>query len=215
VKGKLGAVLYSKEQIEQRLDELADEIMARFAGRELTVVAVLKGSLIFCSDLVRRLDMPVRVDILQVGSYFDGMTPRGEPVLSQYLVRDVVGRDVLIVDDIIETGGTLRKVVEVLGREKPASISVCVFLDKTLGRDPGVEPEFRGFVMKEDAFVVGYGLDYRQRYRNLPHLAALERPGEKKPARRSKKTSTARKKKSARRKGTARRKKTRRRRKRS
>ena len=194
MKPRIGKVLYTEDEIEARLDELAAQIEERYRGGELTVVAVLKGSLFFCADLARRRDMPVRVDILEVSSYFDDTQPQTPPVLSQYLVRDVAGHNVLIVDDIIETGSTLKKVVELLEEERPKSLSVCVFLDKTLGRRPDVRPDFRGFVMTDDVFVVGYGLDYNQRFRNLSYLAALELP---KPATRTSRKKTTRKKKPA------------------
>jgi len=186
-KVKIGKTLYTREEIERRLDELAAEIAQRYAGTELTVVAVLKGSLFFTADLTRRLEMPVRVDIMEVSSYFDGTEPLEDVVLSHYLVQDIRGRDVLVVDDIVDTGKTLRAVVELLRREEPRSLAICVFLDKRSRRRTTVDVDFCGFRLKGNPFVVGYGLDYARRYRNLPYLAALEIEKPRKPAKRRKK----------------------------
>jgi len=194
---KVGEILVTKDEIEQRLDALAVEIEARYAGRELTLVAVLKGSLFFTADLARRLTIPVRVDIMEVSSYFDGTEPVENAVLSHYLVHDVHNRHVLVVDDIIDTGATLAAVVGLLEREGPKSLATCVFLSKKSRRRRRVQVDFCGFELKTDAFIVGYGLDYARRYRNLPHLAALEglptkEPKKKKPKKKPKK-KTARK----------------------
>jgi len=207
-KVKVGEVLYTALEIEQRLDELAVEIEARYAGREVTLVAVLKGSLFFTADLARRLTLPVRVDIMEVSSYFDGTEPVEDATLSHYLVHDVRNRHVLVVDDIIDTGTTLAGVVKLLERERPKSLATCVFLSKRSRRRRDVTIDFCGFELKGNAFVVGYGLDYARRYRNLPYLATLEglplpeKPKKKKTARRrtpagkaaSKKRPPARKK---------------------
>jgi hypoxanthine phosphoribosyltransferase len=183
-KVKVGKVLFTREQIQERLDRLADEIERRCAGKELTIVAVLKGSLIFTADLVRRLSMPVRMDILEVASYFDGTRPAEQTSLSSYMVDNIRGRHVLVVDDIVDTGRTLKRVLELLEREKPKSLATCVFLDKTGRREVDVAVDFRGFTLDGGEFVVGYGLDYAQRFRNLPHLAALEKTAaaKRKPA---------------------------------
>ena len=173
-KAKVGRILFTREQIQERLDALAAQIEKRYAGRELSVVAVLKGSLIFTADLVRRLNLPVRMDILEVASYFDGTKPSGKTELSTWVVENLRGRHVLVVDDIIDTGETLAKVLELLRAHGPRSLSVCVFLDKTPRRRRNVSVDFAGFRLETDEFVVGYGLDFAQRYRNLPHLAVLE-----------------------------------------
>ena len=196
---RIGKVLFTKDQIEARLDELAREIQKRYADRELTVVAVLKGSLFFTADLVRRLEIPVRVDILEVASYFDGTVPSEDAVLSTYLASDVRGRHVLVVDDILDTGATLAGVLELVRREEPESLATCVFLRKKRKRKIDVPVEFCGFEVKAREFVVGYGLDYAQRYRNLPYLAVLEqartrvaRDGKKKKGARTKRTKSRR-----------------------
>ncbi len=178
-KVKVGRILFTREQIQERLDTLAAEIQKRYAGQELAVVAVLKGSLIFTADLIRRIDLPVRMDILEAASYFDETRPAEQLELSTYLVENVRGRHVLVVDDIVDTGATLARVLEVLRREKPRSLATCVFLDKHGRRRHEVAIDFCAFRLDTDAFVVGYGLDFAQRFRNLPHLAVLEREAPK------------------------------------
>ena len=179
--GKVGKVLFTREQIRSRLDELAADIETHYGKSEITVVAVLKGSLLFTADLIRRLSIPVRVDILEVSSYFNGTRPSEQAVLSNYVVHDVRGRHVLVVDDIVDTGATLQGVLELLRREKPRSLTTCVFLKKTPVHPSPVRIDFCGFQLKSSEFVVGYGLDYAQRYRNLPYLAVLRKPGPKRP----------------------------------
>ncbi len=181
IKAKVGKVLFTREQIDERLEALAAEIQERYAPEELSVVAVLKGSLIFTADLVRRLAIPVRMDILEVRSYFNGTRPAGQMELSHYMVDNLRGRHVLVVDDIVDTGETLAKVLDLLRAHGPKSLAVCVFLDKLPRRRREVPIDFRGFRLEADTFVVGYGLDYAQRFRNLPHLAELELPPEKPP----------------------------------
>lgn len=184
-KVNVGRVLFTREQIQARLDALASDIQQRYAGQELTVVAVLKGSLIFTADLVRRLDLPVRMDVLEVASYFDDTRPAEQIELSAWMVEDLRGRHVLVVDDIVDTGATLAKVLEMLETHAPKSLATCAFLDKASRRRKTVRIDFVGFRLAGDDFVVGYGLDYAQRYRNLPHLAALElgKPAPKRPKR--------------------------------
>jgi len=175
-KVKIGKVLFTREDIEARLDRLAGEIQQHYGNRELTVVALLKGSLFFTVDLVRRLSLPVRVDVLEVSSYFDSTTSSGGVVLSNYLVRDVRDRHVLVLDDIVDTGVTLAHTLELIRREKPKSLAACAFLNKKRRRRVDAPIDFYGFEVKARDFVVGYGLDYAQRYRNLPYLAVLEKP---------------------------------------
>jgi hypoxanthine phosphoribosyltransferase len=185
-KAKVGKVLFTSEQIDARLAEMAREIDLRYAHSHLTVVAVLKGSLFFLADLVRRLTVPVRMDILDVSSYRDRTKPASPPVLAQYVIDDVRGRDVLVVDDILDTGATLSMVLRRLKEESPRTLAVCVLLDKKPLRKVDVKVDFRGFELKTADFVVGYGLDYQQRFRNLPYLAVLELPAQPVKAKRSK-----------------------------
>ncbi len=190
-KAKVGRVLFTREQIQERLDSLAAEIQSRYAGQELSVVAVLKGSLIFTADLVRRLTLPVRMDILEVASYFNGTRPAEQMELSTWMVENLRGRHVLVVDDIVDTGETLSRVLGLLRAHAPRSLATCVFLDKTPRRRRAVSVDFVGFRLSADEFVVGYGLDYAQRFRNLPHLAVLDLPASAKPRRPKRKARPA------------------------
>lgn len=208
---KVGKILFTRQEIDTRLDELAAEIQQHYRRGELTVVAVLKGSLIFTADLVRRLDLPIRMDILEMSSYHDDTSPVGEPELSSYVVRDVHSRHVLVMDDIVDTGATLAGVLEILRREGPRSLATCVFLNKTPRRKKKVNIDFCGFELNTSKFVVGYGLDYAQRYRNLPYLAELVEPrkvAKKATRRRSTKKRAVTQKRSRRKKASSSKKRT-------
>jgi hypoxanthine phosphoribosyltransferase len=173
---EVAAVIVSRRRIQRRLDELAGEIAAAYAGCELTVVAVLDGALIFLADLVRRLEMDLRIITLSVRSY-SGNGPRpGGPVISGVLPR-LEGRHVLVVDDVLDTGSTLSAVLEQVRLCNPASCRCCVLLRKhRRGGGPACAPkvDFAGFEI-EDRFVVGYGLDFDGKYRNLSDIVVLKR----------------------------------------
>src|SRR5947209_5998860 len=165
-------VLLSAERIQARVGELARQIAKDYHGQPLTIVGVLTGSLIFLADLVRRLDLPLRIGLLQASSYRGAVTAPGELRVGPDLVPDVRGRHVLLLDDILDTGQTLAHLLGHLRDLGPLSVRVAVLLRK-LGRQTVVlEPDYFGFDIP-DAFVVGYGLDYNDEYRNLPYLAVL------------------------------------------
>jgi hypoxanthine phosphoribosyltransferase len=165
-------VLLSAERIQARVGELARQIAQDYHGQPLTIVGVLTGSLIFLADLVRRLDLPLRIGLLQASSYRGAVTAPGELRVGPDLVPDVRGRHVLLLDDILDTGQTLAHLVRHLHDLGPLSVRVAVLLRK-LGRQTVVlEPDYFGFDIP-NAFVVGYGLDYNDEYRNLPYLAVL------------------------------------------
>jgi hypoxanthine phosphoribosyltransferase len=167
-------VLISAEQIHQRISELAEQIGPLYRGRPLTIVGVLTGSLMFLSDLVRRLDVPLRISFVQASSYRGTATRPGALQISREILADVRGRHVLLLDDILDTGQTLRHLVAHLSEQGPASVKVAVLLRK-LGRQAhAVQADFVGFDIP-DEFVVGYGLDYNDEYRHLPHVAVLPR----------------------------------------
>ncbi|MCC6494594.1 MAG: hypoxanthine phosphoribosyltransferase [Pirellulales bacterium] len=167
-------VVLTKEQLRDGVAAMAKAIEEAFAGRQLTIIGVLTGSVVLLADLIRLIDQPMRVGVIQASSYRGATTTRGELTINSELMLDVTGRDVLLVDDIFDTGHTLSKVVEMLRDFKPASIHSAVLLRK-LGRQETVyEPDFVAFKIP-DEFVVGYGLDYGDMYRNLPYLAALEK----------------------------------------
>lgn len=171
--GDIDRILISRERIAERVGELAAEITRTYEGDPeagLTLVTILSGSLIFLADLIRCLPLRMKLGLITVSSY-RGTKPTTASVLQQ-LNTDVTGRHVLLVDDILDTGGTLRLVREQLMPAKPCSVRTCVLLRKPSKAPPDVPADFIGFDI-EDAFVVGYGLDFNDHYRNLPDIAVL------------------------------------------
>jgi hypoxanthine phosphoribosyltransferase len=169
---EIGRVLINERQIARRVRELSAEITRDFAGREMVVVSLLNGTVMFLADLMRRLTLPMRMDFIGVSSYGPGTTP-GELIFTKELRLDVRGRDVLLVDDILDTGRTLSKVLAKLRALKPRKIKVCVLLDKAARRVEPVQADYAGFEIP-DYFVVGYGMDFGERYRNLPFIGVLK-----------------------------------------
>ena len=170
----LARVLFDEATIHRRLDELAARISDDYRNRELTIIAILNGSVILMADLLRRIPLPLKFDCLSVASYHGGINPAGEPVFRQAPLPDVTGRHVLILDDILDSGGTLASIREKLETAGPLSVRICVLLEKKRIRTRAVEPDYVGFEIA-DEFVVGYGLDYMERYRNLPCIGVLRR----------------------------------------
>src|SRR5450631_3930928 len=170
----LDRVLFDEATIHRRLDELAGKISHDYRERELTVIAILNGSLIFMADLLRRIPLPLKLDCLSVASYRGGTKPTGELVFRQVSLPDVAGRHVLILDDILDSGVTLATIREKLETAGPLSVRICVLLEKKKTRTRAVEPDYVGFEIA-DEFVVGYGLDYMERYRNLPCIGVLRK----------------------------------------
>ena len=165
--------LISAKAIAARVEALAREISTHFAGTDkLVVVGLLRGSFIFIADLVRELDLPVEVDFLEVSSYGNSTESSREVRVLKDLRGEIEGRDVLLVEDIIDTGYTLKHVLDILGTRHPRRIEVCALLDKPSRREVEVKARWIGFEIP-DAFVVGYGIDYAQRNRNLPHIGAV------------------------------------------
>jgi hypoxanthine phosphoribosyltransferase len=164
-------ILITAEQIEKRIKSLAREIERDFRGREMVVISLLNGTVMFLADLMRHLNLPLRLDFIGVTSYGLG-TESGEIVFTKELRLDVRGRDVLLIDDILDTGKTLRHVLPRLRLLKPRRIKVCVLLDKPSRRIEKIRADYAGFEIP-DYFVVGYGLDFAERYRNLPFVGVL------------------------------------------
>lgn len=164
-------VLISEDQIARRISALAREIEKDYAGRDLVIVALLNGTVVFLADLLRRLALPLRLDFIGVSSYGAG-TESADLVFTKELRLDVTGRDVLVVDDILDTGKTLSQVMGKLRKLKPRRIKTCVLLDKPSRRIESVTADYVGFEIPNH-FVVGYGLDYAERYRNLPFVGVL------------------------------------------
>ena len=164
-------VLITEEQIAKRVRELSAELTRDFEGRELVVVAVLNGTVMFLGDLIRHLSLPLRLDFIGISSYGLG-TESGELVFTKELRVDVRGRDVLLVDDILDTGKTMSRVLAKLRELKPLRIKTCVLLEKAARRVENVSADYVGFSIP-DLFVVGYGLDFAERFRNLPFVGVL------------------------------------------
>ncbi len=169
---ELQCVLITQAQLARRVRELSRQIERDFAGRDLVVVSLLTGTVLFLADLIRYLDLPLHLDFIGVSSYGNGTMSR-KLVFTKELRLDVRGCDVLLVDDILDTGKTLRAVVDKLNKLKPRRIKTCVLLDKPAGRVKAFEADYAGFVIP-DLFVVGYGMDYAERYRNLPFVGVLK-----------------------------------------
>ena len=165
-------LLFSREQIEQRTRELAALISADYHGRHLVIIGVLKGCFVFMADIIRNLDLDVTVDFVQVASYGASRQSSGECSLIKDLGIDIQGRDILVVEDIVDTGETLACLVDELQQRHPASIRVCALLDKQCRRSTAVTVDYFGFPVG-DVFVVGCGLDFDERYRALPGIYAL------------------------------------------
>jgi hypoxanthine phosphoribosyltransferase len=166
-------ILLTTEELHDGVAAMARQIEAAYEGRQLTIVGVLTGSVVVVADLIRQIDQPMRVGVIQASSYRGATTVRGELLINSELMLDISNRDVLLVDDIFDTGHTLERVVEKLHDFKPASVRSAVLLRKAGRQESTYEPDFVAFQIP-DEFVVGYGLDYEDMYRNLPYLAALE-----------------------------------------
>ena len=165
-------VLIAEEQIARRVRQLTRQLQRDYAGRDLVIVSLLNGTVMFLADLVRHLSLPLRLDFIGVSSYGAG-TEAGELVFTKQLRLDVKGRDVLVVDDILDTGRTLKRVLAILKGHKPRRLKICVFLEKKARRTEKVRADYVGFSIP-DYFVIGYGLDYAERYRNLPFVGVLK-----------------------------------------
>jgi hypoxanthine phosphoribosyltransferase len=165
--------LLSKEDLHDGVMRMADEIASCYENRQLTIVGVLTGSVVLMADLIRKIDLPMRVGVLQASSYRGATTTRGQLVINSELMLDISGRDVLLVDDIFDTGHTLVRTLEKMQDFGPTSIKSAVLLRKNGRQEIDYKPDFVGFDIP-DEFVVGYGLDFEDMYRNLPFLAALE-----------------------------------------
>lgn len=171
-------LLFSAEQIADRIKELGNEIAAEYAGKELVLVGVLKGSCVFLADLMRAIDLPLTIDFMSVSSYKDGMKSSGDVEILKDLSKPIRDKHVIIVEDIVDTGLTLTRLKEILDSRGAASIKIASFLDKP---EPRIKKElqidYTGFVIP-NKFVVGYGLDAAGRYRNLPFIAIVKDPSE-------------------------------------
>jgi len=165
-------VLITERQIARRIRKMSCQIEHDFRGREMVVVSLLNGTVMFLADLIRYLSLPLRLDFIGVSSYGAGTTS-GELIFTKELRLDVRGRDVLLVDDILDTGRTMKRVIGKLRGLRPRRLRTCVLLDKPSRRVERVQADYVGFTIP-DLFVIGYGLDYAERYRNLPFVGVLK-----------------------------------------
>ena len=166
-------ILFTEEQLQKRVAELGAQITADYAGKNPVLASVLRGSYIFMADLTRQIKLPLTVDFMAVSSYGSGTTSSGQVEIRKDLSDSIEGRDLLIVEDILDSGNTLYYLRRILNARHPASIKICTLLDKPERRAKPIEADYKGFTIP-DAFVVGYGLDYDERYRNLPYIGILK-----------------------------------------
>ena len=166
-------VLFSEEQLAQRVAEIAAQIDKDYAGKEPLLVSVLRGSFVFMADLVRQITVPCTVDFMAVSSYGSGTTSSGQVKIVKDLSETIEGKDVIVVEDILDSGNTLSYLLKLLEARRPSSIRLCTLLDKPERRTKPVEVQYSGFTIP-DEFVVGYGLAYDERYRNLPYIGVLK-----------------------------------------
>lgn len=166
------SVLISEDKINARIAELAEQISKDFEGETVKLICILKGSVIFTCELAKRLTVPVLFDFMQVSSYGSGTTSSGMLKVKKDLDEDIAGDNVVIIEDIVDSGNTLSRLVPMLKARNPKTLKVCTLLDKPDRRTADVDVDYNGFIIP-DEFVVGYGLDYDQKYRNLPYIGIL------------------------------------------
>lgn len=166
-------VLVTEEQLRAKVAELGAQISADYAGKNLVLVSILKGAVVFMADLMRAVSIPCGIDFMVVSSYGSGTTTSGLVKIVKDLDADLSGKDVLIVEDILDTGVTLSNLVPMLRMRNPNSVKICAILDKPSRRRADIQPDYEGFQVP-DEFVVGYGLDYNEKYRNLPYVGVLK-----------------------------------------
>lgn len=166
-------VLISEEEVDARIRELGEKISKEYEGKQIHLICVLKGGVFFMCELAKRITVPVSMDFMCVGSYGDGTKSSGVVRLAKDLDESIENKEVLIVEDIIDSGNTLYYLMDVLRQRKPASLRLCTLLDKPDRRVKDVHVDWTGFEIP-DEFVVGYGMDYAQKYRNLPYIGVVE-----------------------------------------
>lgn len=166
-------ILFSEEALRQRVSELAAQIDRDYAGKEPLLISILRGSFVFMADLVRSITLPCTVDFMAVSSYGSGTVSSGQVKIVKDLSEPIEGKDILVVEDILDSGNTLSYLFKLLDARHPASIRLCTLLDKPERRTKPVAVQYTGFTIP-DEFVVGYGLDYDEKYRNLPYIGVLK-----------------------------------------
>ncbi len=168
----LESVLVTEDAIKKRIKKLGTEIATIYGEEEITVISIINGAILFTADLLRAIPNPIRLDCIRISSYRNETKSIGKPQLVHSLTLDITNRHVLLIDDILDTGKTLAMVAAMIRKQSPASVKTCVLLDKRGRREVEFEADFVGFSIP-DKFVVGYGLDFAERYRNLPCIGVL------------------------------------------
>ena len=166
-------VLISEEELQKRIEEIAKQMEIEYKGKELILICILKGSIFFTVDLAKRINGDVKLEFIRVSSYNDGTESSGEIKMKLDLKDSIQGKDVIVIEDIIDTGRTLSYLIEYLKMKKPNSVKLCALLDKPDRRVIDVKVDYTGFQIP-DKFVIGYGLDYDEKYRNLPYVGYIE-----------------------------------------
>ena len=166
-------VLFSEEQLKNRVQEIARQITADYQGKEIMLISVLRGSFVFMADLCRAIDLPCTLDFMAVSSYGKGTKSSGQVQITKDLSEDITDRHIIVVEDMLDSGNTVSYLLKILENRHPASIRLCTLLDKPERRVKPVQVHYSGFTIP-DAFVVGYGLDYAEKYRNLPYIGILK-----------------------------------------
>ncbi len=167
-------IMFTEEQLRQRVKELAEQVDKDYQGKRPLVVGILKGSIIMYADFIRHLTMPVELDFMAVSSYGSGAVSSGKLNIKKDLDKDIRGRDVIIVEDIIDSGFTLANLKQLLSERGAASVRIVTLFDKVERREYDIASDYNGFII-ENEFIVGYGLDYNEEYRNLPYVGILKR----------------------------------------
>mgnify|MGYP000761343765 CR=1 FL=1 len=170
---KVGKVLFTREQIEERAREIGEQIARDYEGEEIYLIGTLRGAVVWMADMMKSIPNDMEIDFIMASSYGSGTTSSGSVKIKKDLEGDITGKNVIIVEDIVDTGITLKALKEHLSQRQPKSIKICTLLDKPSRRIADVKADYTGFSI-DNLFVVGYGLDYDQKYRNLPYVSYIE-----------------------------------------
>ncbi|MBS5334945.1 MAG: hypoxanthine phosphoribosyltransferase [Clostridiales bacterium] len=170
---KVGKVLFTREQIEERAREIGEQIARDYAGEDIYLIGTLRGAVVWMADMMKNIPNDMEIDFIMASSYGSGTTSSGSVKIKKDLEGDIKGKNVIIVEDIVDTGTTLKFLKEHLAEREPKSIKICTLLDKPSRRVADIHADYTGFSI-DNLFVIGYGLDYDQKYRNLPYVSYIE-----------------------------------------